>query len=399
MKKLEIAIVLIMLLAVALNVRGQAYYGNSTDAIELCKAFQGNQFGNSIEANAAIEEILSVIGAKNRFVVQPCDNINNALAITIQGIRYIFYNPVFMNSISSGSYSSNLFILAHEIGHHINGHTQDIIMLLSDHAPASSTLAEERIEELEADEFAGFIMGKLGYSLVSMQNSLRNCADDSDDSYSTHPKLSKRLIAVETGYNSARESQELKTNVSPNKQTAEEYFYRGLSKYELGDYNGAIQDYNKAIQLAPDNTSAYINRGNSKSNLGDENGAIQDYNKAIQLAPDDALAYYNRGISKSNLGDENGAIQDYNKAIQLAPDDALAYINRGNSKGKLGDYNGSIQDYNKAIQLAPDNTSVYINRGISKSNLGDYNGACLDWSKAGELGAPRAYELIREYCN
>ena len=326
---MRITILSALFVLASLNLAAQADYGNKGEAIQLCKALQGSQFSNYREANSAIEDILSVIGAKNRFVVQPCDNINNASAVTMQGIRYIFFDPDFMNSISSGRYSSNLFILAHEVGHHINGHSQDIVMLLSDYAPTSNTLSEERIEELEADEFAGFIMGKLGHSLSSMQNTLRGVADNGDDTYSTHPSLSKRLKAVETGYNKARGNEVLKTKVSSSKQRAEEYFYSAFAKLDLGDSRGAIQDYNKAIELNPDFAEAYYNRGIAKSDLGDYRGAIQDYNKMIELNPDYALPYGNRGLFKRKLGDNRGAIQDYNKAIELNPDDAVAYNNRG----------------------------------------------------------------------
>ena len=395
---MRITILSALFFLVSLNLTAQADYGNKGEAIQLCKALQGSQFSNYREANSAIEDILSVIGAKNRFVVQPCDNINNAAAVTMQGIRYIFYDPNFLNSISSGRYSSNLFILAHEVGHHINGHSQDIVMLLSDYAPTSNTLSEERIEELEADEFAGFIMGKLGHSLSSMQNTLRGVADNGDDTYSTHPSLSKRLKAVETGYNKARGNEVLKTKVSPSKQRAEEYFYSAFAKDDLGDYTGAIQDYNKAIELDPDFVDAYNNRGIDKHSLGDKIGAIQDYNKAIELDPYKADVYYNRAIAKSRLGDGRGAIQDYNKAIEFDPSHGSAYHNRGGAKFKLEDYIGAIQDYNKAIELDPSHGSAYYLRAVAKIFLGDKEGGCLDLSKAGELGEYEAYNLIKEYC-
>ena len=60
----------------------------------------------------------------------------------------------------------------------------------------------------------------------------------------------------------------------------------------------AISDYDKAIQLKPDDADAYNDRGNAKSALGQHFAAISDYDKAIQLKPDDAHAYYARGVCK-----------------------------------------------------------------------------------------------------
>ncbi len=42
---------------------------------------------------------------------------------------------------------------------------------------------------------------------------------------------------------------------------------------------------------------------------------------------------------------------------------------------------------------------AYYNRGLAKIQLGQIDGGCLDLSKAGELGADKAYDLIKKYCN
>ena len=63
----------------------------------------------------------------------------------------------------------------------------------------------------------------------------------------------------------------------------------GIDKYNLEDYNGAIQDYTKAIELSPLWSAAYDYRGIAKSELKDYIGAIQDFNKAIELHPYGAI--------------------------------------------------------------------------------------------------------------
>ena len=99
-------------------------YGNSQEAAELCVALRGNNFKRNSQVESGLDDILATIGASKRFRLQPC-NVNNASAVTILGIRYILYDIDFMNSISNGSSWGNTFILAHEVGHHINGHTMD----------------------------------------------------------------------------------------------------------------------------------------------------------------------------------------------------------------------------------------------------------------------------------
>ena len=104
-------------------------YCQSSDQIKLCFAMQGNSFSTDNMADQALKKILSVTGLSKRFVLAPCSEISNCLAISYKGIRYILFDKEFMKQISSsGSNWTNLSILAHEVGHHINGHTIDVVM-------------------------------------------------------------------------------------------------------------------------------------------------------------------------------------------------------------------------------------------------------------------------------
>ena len=108
--------------------------------------------------------------------------------------------------------------------------------------------------------------------------------------------------------------------------SAESYYFWGCTKHVLGNYKGAVADYDKAIQLKPDYAKAYHNRGYTAA-------AIADFDKAIRLKPDYASAYNNRGLAKKHaLGDLSAAIADYDKAVQLKPDLASPYYNRGAAK-------------------------------------------------------------------
>ena len=106
-------------------------------------------------------------------------------------------------------------------------------------------------------------------------------------------------------------------------QTAQQgYFNSAYTKYGLGDFTGAIQDYSKAIKLDPAYPLAYVNRGLAKDVLGDYTGAIQDCSKAIELNPDHVRAYFNRGLAKDALGDKDGGCLDLSKAKELGDEKA-----------------------------------------------------------------------------
>jgi tetratricopeptide (TPR) repeat protein len=164
-----------------------------------------------------------------------------------------------------------------------------------------------------------------------------------------------------------------------------EYNDKGIAKANAGDYEGAIKDFTKAIELYPDFPSSYDNRGITKARIGDYEGAIKDFTKAIELKPDYPTVYYGRGLSKAYIGDYEGAINDFTKAIELDPNYVSAYNNRGNAKTLIGEYEGAIADYTKAIELNPEHINAYTNLGNAKSSTGDYEGAIEDHTKAIEL--------------
>ena len=179
------------------------------------------------------------------------------------------------------------------------------------------------------------------------------------------------------------------------KGDADGYNNRGIAKQAKGDLEGAIADFNRAIELNPRDAQAYNNRGNPKQDKGDLEGAIADYNRAIELDPKYAKAYYNRGLAKQAKGDLDGAIADYNRAIELNPKNAAAYTNRGVAKQAKGDLEGAIADSNRALELDPKLAAAYGNRGVAKEVKGDLEGAIADYNRVIELDP----KLAKSYDN
>ena len=107
----------------------------------------------------------------------------------------------------------------------------------------------------------------------------------------------------------------------------------------LKEYQKAIADYTKAIELKPDYYLAYYNRGNVHNNLKEYQKAIADYNQAIELKPDYANAYYNRGNVHFDLKEYQKAIEDYQKAAEFYQ-----------QQGKTVDYQDAINQIKKLQQ-------------------------------------------------
>jgi len=153
---------------------------------------------------------------------------------------------------------------------------------------------------------------------------------------------------------------------------AEYFFMRGNEYYRQGNYDSAIAEYNKALQLNPNDASAYNNLGLAYESLGQYQKAIEYLQKSLQLDPNDALAYYNLGVAYGGLGQYQNAIEYFQKSLQLNPNNVEAYTNLGAAYVDLGQYQQAIEYCQKAIQLDPNNALAYNNLGVAYGSLGQY---------------------------
>jgi tetratricopeptide (TPR) repeat protein len=131
------------------------------------------------------------------------------------------------------------------------------------------------------------------------------------------------------------------------------YFARGRSFIEQKDYNQAVDQFTKAIQMDPRDALAYYNRGLAYVAQSEYQEAIADYTSALHLNPKNALAFYHRGIAHRHLSEFDRAIADYTRAIRLDPRLAVAYRNRGHAFAAKGDSDRARADYEEAVRLDP----------------------------------------------
>jgi len=112
-----------------------------------------------------------------------------------------------------------------------------------------------------------------------------------------------------------------------------------------------IQKWTTEINAYPDNSLAFVNRGVARHQMGDYDGAILDFSKAIELDSTSALAFNNRGLSRVKLGEFEGATTDFSKAIELDPSVAGIYFNRGIAYIHGKDFLRAIEDFTMAAKL------------------------------------------------
>lgn len=135
--------------------------------------------------------------------------------------------------------------------------------------------------------------------------------------YFLKAQICYKVITPETARMINMKLSDLNTAIELNPNYVEAYLSRGIEKYDLEDYQGAISDYTKAIEIDKKNFDCYAYRGIAKTKLNDNNGALADYNKAIEINPKYAFCYGIRGVLKYNLGLKEEACLDFSKAGEL----------------------------------------------------------------------------------
>jgi tetratricopeptide (TPR) repeat protein len=168
------------------------------------------------------------------------------------------------------------------------------------------------------------------------------------------------------------------------------HWNRAVTRYELGDKQGAFSDVEQILRIRPDQALVWNLRGLCHDDLGNRQQAIADFSTALQLDANQMDAHCNRGYLRSEQGDLIGAIADFTNALTIQPNCAMIYFFRGLAAQKLGEIKSAFRDYAAAIQLAPDVPTPYYYRGLARS--GNPAGAIADLQQALELFAQQGNE-------
>lgn len=138
------------------------------------------------------------------------------------------------------------------------------------------------------------------------------------------------------------------------------YLWQGRLLAAENSWDEAISFFSKAINRDEKYTEAYQQRANAFREIKDYEAALQDYSRALLLAPG-AYWFNRRGLTYEEMKDFQHAVSDYTRAIELDPKWAVAYNNRGFAKLNLKNYADAKQDFETAIKLDPSAPTPYVN--------------------------------------
>jgi lipoprotein NlpI len=176
--------------------------------------------------------------------------------------------------------------------------------------------------------------------------------------------------------------------------TAPDYFQSALKKEKQGDYDGAMADYTKSIELDPQHASTYNNRGNIRNKRGDTEGALADYEQAMQLDPAYSYPWRSRAFLRYNRGDFDGAIADMSEALKREPDYAMGYYNRAAFHFKKQEWDAVIADCDRALERSPKFPNPIVSRAAAYFIKRDWKEALMGFRKYDEVNRGGEYNEI-----
>jgi TPR repeat protein len=403
------------------EVRYCAYDGKKHDPHNIC-ATMGYRTTDEVEK--IIDGLLEQVGLYRNFGVIECAGIENCMAFRQGNFEYIIYDSGFLDKIATLGFTETsmgtdweaLSILAHEVGHLLNHH-----LMVS--------IASTPKLELEADEFSGFVLAKLGATLPQAQKAMRSPYISDKGSY-THPPRSQRLAAIEKGWrrgggNKINEVGENdKVAIQELKEAKRLYFAKKYTEafrlHYKHRYHPDFDDshmynlgymYRKGLGVSQNNHSAmeWYNKAAEKGNAPSMNniGYMYRYGLGVSQNYHSAMEWYNKAAEKGNASAMNnigymydeglGVNQNYHSAMEwyrkaAEKGNATGMKNLGymykKGHGVSQNYNTAMEWYKKAAEkgnaTAMNNIGYMYGKGLGVSQ--NYHSAMEWYKKAAEKG-------------
>ncbi|TLZ60411.1 MAG: tetratricopeptide repeat protein [Methanobacteriota archaeon] len=150
-------------------------------------------------------------------------------------------------------------------------------------------------------------------------------------------------------------------------------------------YDRELAEYDRAIDLNPNELSYRIRKGTALVELGRLEMALGEFEKAIQLNPSHPDSRNHKGMALLKLGRDKEALGEFEKAIQLNPSNYRYHGNRGFALFRSGRLEMALGEFEKAIQLNPSHPDLYSNEAAVLSSLGRDEEALREYDRAIQL--------------
>lgn len=160
---------------------------------------------------------------------------------------------------------------------------------------------------------------------------------------------------------------------------------RGQARYQLGQHDDAITDFERALQLRPDFPDLHFEKGKAELRARRYAEAEASFTRDLGAGEPSPITYFNRHSARKGLGNIGGALADLDIALELLPDSVPLRLARVDLRTQDGDAEGAIADLKLAIAAQPDDAQLYDKRARLAFSLGRYKLAADDFQSAAAI--------------
>ena len=166
----------------------------------------------------------------------------------------------------------------------------------------------------------------------------------------------------------------------------EELYDRGISYYDKGMIDKAIEEFKEVLELDPDDIETHYHLGNAYADKEIFDEAISIYKKVIEKNPEFIDAYLSLSTLYLDMDMVDEAISLCNQAISANPDDSFLCFHLGEAYVRNEQYEEAITAFNKAISINPMDPETQYRLAESYYETKQYNMALKHATQAEELG-------------
>ena len=196
-------------------------------------------------------------------------------------------------------------------------------------------------------------------------------------------------------YNEAMEDYDRIIDIDPNYAQAHAGIGKILFKKEY--YPSAELYILKASSLDPENFDYLYLAGRSQLMLGNYERAEVFLKQAEKINPDFPQVYFYTGMARANRGDVNGAAASFNRYIMKEPNNLIARYNRGFAMMKIGYLPWALEDFEFVLTKNPNHIEALAKKGICMAKMGNPEG-CKLIQEAAKKGSDYAISHMEELC-
>jgi tetratricopeptide (TPR) repeat protein len=139
--------------------------------------------------------------------------------------------------------------------------------------------------------------------------------------------------------------------------TADDFFARGNTSFASHDYPKAIEEYTRALNLAPNMREAYAKRAEACIKVGDNQKAADDFIRVGEI-----YRFSNNSAK---------AAEAFTSALTYSPQSKIALVGRGGARVDNGDYRTALIDFESALKLDGNFYPALFGSGLSQFKLGN----------------------------